>query len=104
MSTNTIKVTITGNLTAKPTQKEVGDEGQTVTEFTLANNPYGKESADFYKVELWGKRGDALVEHLDKGSKVIVFADRMRQGIWKNSNTGDPQAQIILTAQSVEFC
>lgn len=102
---NTINLTISGNLTAKPTQKtvKVGDEEKKITEFTLASNDRN-DAAQFFKVEVWGERGNALLEHLDKGKKVIVTSNRIKPNAWYSNTAQAIVSNIVVTANSVEFC
>lgn len=99
---NKLHVVINGNLTDKPIQKIVGKEGKKVTKFTIAHNASKGGQADYYKVEMWGERGDYVAKYLKKGSKVLVFANKVRVIPWLSS-WNKPKTDVILTAYDIDF-
>ena len=72
MKTITIAGTIGKDAVLRRTQS-----GDPVTGFSVAvDDGFGEQkSTMWFDVSLWGKRGDALVKHLSKGTKVTVSGD-----------------------------
>lgn len=78
-----IRATITGNLTADPDRRDLG-QGKSVTSFTVASTP-GKFNSNtkewddgetlFVRVSVWGDKGDAVVENFSKGNEVVVYGN-----------------------------
>lgn len=69
-------ITIAGNI-GKDAETRTTQGGDTVTSFNVAvEERTGKEKTTiWFSCSLWGKRGDALVQYLTKGSKVAVSGD-----------------------------
>lgn len=78
MSNGLNKAIIVGNLGADPEQKSVGDT--TVTRFSVATTERRKakdgdtyvESTEWHRIVAWGKQGEAVFNHLKKGSQVAI--------------------------------
>ena len=75
---NNAKVTLIGNLTKDPTERTVG--ANKVVVFTVAVNTLSKKSdgsydTNFYDVSVWGKSGEYVLEHFQKGTLVWVNGD-----------------------------
>jgi single-strand DNA-binding protein len=69
-------ISIVGNLVRDPEQMSF-PSGKLKTTVTVAVNVYGKssrggDSADFYKVETWGKLAELAGKYLSKGNQVAV--------------------------------
>lgn len=77
---NDATVVIHGNLVRDPELKEVGATKSKVAAFTVAvstavKKPDGTFDTNFYDVSLWGPRGEAFVQHAEKGTAVQVVGD-----------------------------
>lgn len=77
---NDATVVIHGNLTRDPEMKEVGASKSKVASFTVAVSTAVRKSdgtyeTNFYDVSLWGPRGEAFVQHAEKGTAVQVVGD-----------------------------
>ena len=75
---NNAKINFVGNLTRDPVSRQAGTN--TVTSMTVAVNTMRKDAAgnyrsNFYDVSVWGKPGEYLMQHLQKGSTVWVNGD-----------------------------
>lgn len=95
------ELVIAGNLTKDPEQKPVGQAGEMVTTFTVAVDGYGKDEVDFFRVSVWGKRGENCKKYLSKGRMVGVTGS-----VHVNAYTGQdgkPRASLEVTAQNVAF-
>jgi single-strand DNA-binding protein len=69
-------VSIVGNLVRMPEQM-CFSSGKIKTTLTVAVNSFGKpsrggDSADFYRVEAWGKLAELAAKYLEKGNQVAV--------------------------------
>lgn len=69
------KVNILGRLTRDPESREAGST--TVTSFSLASNSgWGdNKTTTFFDCSCFGKRGEALQKHADKGTQLWVSGD-----------------------------
>ena len=73
------KLTITGNLTRDPEQREI-QGGRSVLEFTVANGRWrrkeGVEQPTFYRVTVWNEREQAwIMSRAQRGTAVTVVGD-----------------------------
>ncbi len=69
-------ISIVGNLVKPPEQMHFVS-GKTKTTFTVAVNGFGRparggDTADFYRVETWGKLAELAGKYLDKGNQIAV--------------------------------
>lgn len=99
------RINIIGNVCGRPEMRTTAS-GRNVCTFTVAvNRPrragQDRSDADFFRVSVWEKQGEACANYLDKGSKVFVSGT-----ISANAYTdgkGAPRASLELSAQEVEF-
>lgn len=94
-------VSIIGNLGKNPEPK-VLPSGKTVTSMTLACKR-GKDATavtDWYDVDAWDEVGSMAVEHLYKGSKVLVEG-RLRQDQWTDKLTGQQRTRTKIVATNL---
>ena len=75
-------------------------DGVPVTNFPLAID-MGREKPWWLKVTCWRKLGEAVNEHLDKGSKVLVEGE-LDMVEWEG-NDKNMRTTPELTARTVEF-
>lgn len=89
-------ITVSGNIGKDGQIKQVRD--QSVLSFTIAvKQGWGdKSSTNWYRVQVWGRRADSLLERAVKGTKVCVHGE-FTIGMWE----GKPQYDI--RASEVEF-
>ena len=69
-------ISIVGNLVKPPEQMNFVS-GKIKTTFTVAVNGFGRparggDTADFYRVETWGKLAELAGKYLDKGNQIAV--------------------------------
>lgn len=69
-------ISIVGNLVKPPEQMHFVS-GKIKTTFTVAVNAFGKparggDTADFYRVETWGKLAELAGKYLEKGNQIAV--------------------------------
>jgi single-strand DNA-binding protein len=85
------KVTLVGNLTAKP-ECDTAASGQRTATFTLATSYSWKESnaarsqatTDLHRVHVWGTLAEIVEKYLDRGARVYV------EGRLATTRSGDP--------------
>jgi single-strand DNA-binding protein len=96
-------IVIDGNLTADPEYKHVSSSSA-VCNFTVANNLRSwsdKPDVSYFKVEVWGKPGEAAAQYLKKGSSVTVTGS-MVQRSWQDQE-GKRQYSWALRASNIRF-
>lgn len=100
------KIQIIGNLGRDP-ELRYTPNGRPVASFTVAVNQSTKnqqtnewvESTDWFRVSVWGERGERVAENLRKGSRVFVdgrFKTREFEG-----NDGQKRLSLEITADTV---
>jgi single-strand DNA-binding protein len=68
-----IQITVSGNLGRDAETKRVGDG--TVTEFAVACTSGRDKETVWFDVAIWGRRGEALAQYLQKGTPVTVIGE-----------------------------
>lgn len=70
------KISFQGRLTAEP-QARQNNNGGSVTEITVAvdgrRDQNGNAPTAFYRVSIWGRRGETVQQYFHKGSPIIVY-------------------------------
>jgi len=97
------KIMIAGHLGADPDSRAMPD-GTKVVNLRLAVNIWqkGGEITVWYNISCWGNQFDNIIQHLKKGSAVIVTGNLKAPRIWTDKN-GQPQTQLDVDAVSLEF-
>lgn len=100
------RVTITGNVGSEPELKFL-ESGRAVASFSVANTPRVKDAqgewADgetiWFRVTLWGNLAEAVIEDVQKGSRVIVDG-RLTQRSYKTKD-GEQRVSLEISADTV---
>ena len=94
---------IIGNLTRDPELRTVNTKNgaSSVCTFSVAVNDRARDTADFFRVTVWGKTGENCMKYLHKGSKVCCHGDVHLSMYTKQD--GGQGASLELTAREVEF-
>ena len=100
------KIQIIGNLGRDP-ELRYTPSGRPVASFTVAVNQSTKnqqsgewiESTDWFRVSIWGERGERAAENLRKGSRVFVDG-RFRTREYE-ANDGQKRMSLDITADTV---
>jgi single-strand DNA-binding protein len=100
------KIQIIGNLGRDP-ELRYTPNGRPVASFTVAVNQSQKnqqsgewiESTDWFRVSIWGDRGERAAENLRKGSRVFVDG-RFRTREYE-ANDGQKRISLDITADTV---
>lgn len=77
--------------------------GHTVTTFRVAVE-YGRgerKGTLWVECALWGKRGDALAQHLTKGLKIAASGE-LSERHWKNQQ-GEDRSALIVNVNEIDF-
>lgn len=102
------KISFVGNLTRDPEMSQAA--GQNVCRFsvavrTTAKDQEGNYITNFYDCSLWGRRGDYLMQHAQKGTSVFVNGELViasyqakdgstRTALRVNADSADPVARL----------
>jgi len=91
-------VSLVGNLVKAPEQIQFSS-GRTKTTLVLAVNGSGKASgktntADFYRVETWGKLADLAAKYLYKGNQVSV-SGRLVMDHWTDKHGANRVTPVV---------
>ena len=100
------KIQIIGNLGRDP-ELRYTPNGRPVASFTVAVNQSTKnqqsgewiESTDWFRVSVWGDRGERVAENLRKGSR--VFVDGRFKTREYEANDGQKRMSLDITADTV---
>ncbi len=100
------KIQIVGNLGRDP-ELRYTPNGRPVTEFSVAVNQSTKnqqsgewiEATDWFRVSIWGDRGERLAETLRKGHRVLVDG-RFRTREYE-AKDGQKRISLEITAETV---
>lgn len=70
------RICLTGRVIASPELRTLGDRVVATVPVSV-NRPYKRKDApypesDVFRVEVWGARGESLVNHVDKGANIWV--------------------------------
>lgn len=93
-------VVVSGRLGGDPEVKDV--RGNSVLEFNLAESA-GRDETRWWRVSVWGKRGESLHEHglLFKGRHVTVVGELRRAEAYSGKN--GLGVQLDISAHSVDI-
>lgn len=99
-----IIVELAGHLGADP-EVRFSPSGQKITTLRIATNvrSQGKEETVWWRATIFGDHLDKIISFLKKGSAVIVFGKMMKTPNIYNDKAGQPQVQLEIIAQMIEF-
>ena len=92
------RVCIHGHLGKKPELRETA-AGKKVTNLNVASTE--REKTTWVEVAVWDKLAEICVEHLDKGSEVLVFGSLIQSTYEKE---GNKIYTLRVSANTVKFC
>jgi single-strand DNA-binding protein len=102
------KVTLIGNLGAKPELKYI-PSGQAVCEMRLATNETYKDKQDqkqerveWHRLVVWGKTAENCAQYLDKGRQIYVEG-RLQTRSWDDKTTGEKRYMTEIVVSTVQF-
>lgn len=98
---------ILGNLTRKP-GIEYLNNGTAVCKFVVAVNEQWRDKSgemqktvEFFKIVVWGKRGETCAEYLDKGTPVLVVG-KIKNRSYEGED-GHKKNYTEIVAEDVQF-
>lgn len=97
------KLTITGNLTSDPVQRDF--DGKKLTEFRVAVDRKfkvnGQKVTDFFRVKCWRQNAEYTYNFGSKGRKVLVIGE-LQAGTYTDQE-GMTRMSLDIVADEVEF-
>lgn len=97
-----VKVSLIGNLGRDPETRDFDDNS--VTSFPIAVNIKQKgkdDTANWYDISVWGKRGKVCEEYLSKGSQVYIEGT-LKMETYQDKE-GKDRTSLRVTATEVQF-
>lgn len=97
------KITLIGNITRDPELRATAS-GKSVCSFSIAVNKRfanENETAQFFRINAWGKLGEVCAKHLAKGRKVAVVGEL--EGRLFEGKNGRTMLSLEVNADEVEF-
>ena len=93
-------ICLVGRLTRDPELRTTGS-GKNVSEFSLAVNRIGSETADFITCRVWEKQAENLCKYQGKGNQIAVTGS-LRVDKYKNEQ-GENRQKIYVLANNIKF-
>lgn len=97
------KIFLIGNLTRDP-ELRATKNGKSVCTFNIAVNKrfaQENETAQFYRINAWGKLGETAEKYLAKGRKVAVVGEL--EGRLYSDKNGNAKISLDVNADEIEF-
>lgn len=105
MSEDLNRVILVGRLT-RDAEIRYTNSGFALTKMSLAVNRRKKsgdqwvEEANFFDITLWGKRGEALIQYLTKGTQLAIEG-QLRQERWEQD--GAKRSKVTVEATNLQL-
>jgi single-strand DNA-binding protein len=90
-------ITLIGRLTRNPETTET--KTSAVAKFSLAVNGFKKEDVSFFDCEAWGKVGEIVQDHCEKGKQIAV-AGTIRIDRWEDKE-GNKRSKPVVNVRDV---
>lgn len=106
-------VVLIGRLVRDPELRHIASTGRAVANFTVAVDKNlsrekkaefqqkGMPTADFIRVNVWGRQAETVAQYLTKG-RLVAVEGSITTGSYK-TNTGETRYTTEVTANNVEF-
>ena len=100
------KIILLGTLVKDPELRHTENNDKVYTKFTIAVQrnfklPNGIREADFIQIVAWGKKAEALVKYMKKGS-LITLSGRLRTGSYEDKD-GNKKYIAEVVAEDFKF-
>lgn len=95
-----ISIQVFGNLGSDP-ELRYTDTGQAVCNFSIAHNDRRKNKTIWFRVAVWGKRGEFVKQYFSKGQPAFVVGE-LHDGTWTDKD-GNERPQWEIEAHQVDF-
>ncbi len=90
-----------GRLTKEP-EISVTTNGKSLCKFAVAvNRQFNRDETDFFDCIAWGKTGEIIADHFDKGSQ-IALTGRAQQERWEGKD--GKRSKVVFVVDSFTFC
>jgi single-strand DNA-binding protein len=101
------KVFFSGNTTREVETRVVGDTtvasvGIAVNKTYKTRDGEKKEQVDFFDLEAWGPKGDALAKYVTKGTRLVIEAEA-RNEVWEDKKSGEKRSKVRFRINDWEF-
>lgn len=95
-----------GRLTRDPEVKVIKDD-LVVVNFSLASDRYDpksetKKTTDFIDCKAWGRRGQTIASHFNKGDPIMVYGTLQIEK-WEAKDGGGKRSKPVLVVDNFEF-
>lgn len=96
-------MSLTGRLTKDATFSTVGSSGKQLLSMSVAvNTGFGQsKKALFIKVNMWGERGEKIVQYLKRGT-VVAVSGTLSLNEWTSAD-GTAMTDLVVTTFGVDF-
>ncbi len=103
-SVNMNNIIIKGRLVRDPELKFVDTKNgsQAVCTFDVAVDKQFGEGADFFRCQMWGKRGEAIDKYFTKGQEILIQGQHESRPY--TDKEGNKRVAWELKASQFEFC
>lgn len=100
------KIILLGRLVKDPELRHTENSDKVYTKFTIAVQrnfrlPDGIIEADFIPISVWGKKAEAVVKYMKKGS-LITLSGRLKAGSYDDKD-GNRKYTVEVVAEDVKF-
>lgn len=98
-----IAASFAGNL-GRAAEIKTFDSGAKVCNFSVATNDRdrsGEKTTEWVRCSLWGRRGEALAEYLESGTKVFVSGKLTTRSY--TTQSGEPRFSLELNVSEIEL-
>lgn len=93
------RITVVGNVGGDPVLRTT-PKSQVVS-FTVADTHWRTKTTTWFKVEMWGSRGERISEIVKKGMKVTVIGELRSEEY--EARTGEKRTSLVVNADEIEF-
>lgn len=98
MQINTVN--LVGRLGRDPEVKWL-ESGKVNATFSIAvNNPFNKDQADWFNIEVWGKSAEVVATYCKKGS-LLGLSGHVKIDHWDDKNTGATRSKPVINADNI---
>lgn len=93
-------IQILGRLTKDP-ELRYSQSGKAMLQFSIAVNR-NKEEADFFECMAFEKTAETISNYVKKGQRILIDG-RLRQGRWKDQQTGENRTMVEIVVNRFDF-
>ena len=93
------RITVVGNVGGDPVLRTT-PKSQVVS-FTVADTHWRTKTTTWFKVEMWGSRGEKISEKVKKCMKVTVIGELRSEEY--EARTGEKRTSLVVNADEIEF-